>query len=76
MCKGKHCTRCSKWYPLFMYKTDIRKYQLKSAMGKVMSCRICIWKESGKGPVVRWTGNDFKIVTLSLSDRIREFLKK
>jgi len=76
MCKGKNCTRCKRWFPLFMFKTDIRKYQLKTAMGKVMSCRLCIWKESGRGSVVRWRVNDFEIVNLSFIDRIKEFLKK
>ena len=76
MCRGKNCTRCKRWFPLFMFKTDIRKYQLKTAMGKVMACRLCLWKESGKGSVVRWVGNDFKTVTLTFKQRVIEFLKK
>ena len=76
MCKGKYCTRCQRWFPLFMFKTDSRKFQLKIALGKVRSCRICLWKESGKGSVCRWKGTDFHNVTLTLKERIIEFLKK
>jgi hypothetical protein len=73
---GKYCTRCQKWYPLFMFKTDTRKFQLKIAFGKVRGCRICIWKESSNGSVVRWTGKDFKTITLSLKERLKELLTK
>jgi hypothetical protein len=59
-----------------MFKTDIRKFQLKIAFGKVRACRICIWNESGKGSVVRWTGDNFKTITLTLKQRLKEFLKK
>ena len=73
---GKHCTECKKWYPLFLFKTDSRKFQLKIAFGKVRRCRFCLWKESSKGPVCRWTGKDFKNVTLTFKQRVKEFLKK
>lgn len=71
---GKHCTECQRWYPLFMFKKDIRKFQLKIALGKVRRCKICCHRESGRGKVVRWTGDDFKLVQLTFKQRIKELL--
>jgi hypothetical protein len=59
-----------------MFKTDIRKFQLKIAFGKVRACRICIWKESGKGTVVRWVGKEFKTINLTIKQRIKELISK
>lgn len=73
---GKHCIECMRWYPLFMFKKDIRKFQLPISYGKVRRCRICIHKESGKGSVVRWIDTDFKVVTLTLKQRLKELLNK
>lgn len=76
MITGKHCTDCGRWYPIFMFKTDSRKFQLKIALGKIRTCRICTFKRSGKGPVTRWDGKDFKNVTLTFKQRIKEFFAK
>lgn len=73
---GKHCTDCARWYPLFMFKTDTRKFQLKIALGKVRVCRICTFVKSGKGSVTRWNGKDFQNVTLTFKERIKEFFTK
>ena len=73
---GKHCTECQRWYPLFMFKTDSRKFQLKIALGKVRRCRMCLWQESSRGPVTRWQGTDFKNVHLTIKQRIKEFISK
>ena len=70
---GKHCTECQRWYPLFMFKKDIRKFQLKIALGRVRRCRICVFKEPE--PVVRWVDNDFKLVTRTLKQKIKELFK-
>jgi len=72
----KHCVDCGTYYPKFMFKTDIRKFQLKIALGKVRVCRVCTWKKSGKGPVVRWDGSAFKMVSLSTKERVKEFISK
>lgn len=71
---GKHCTECQRWYPLFMFKKDSRKFQLAIALGRVRRCKICCHKESGKGTVVRWDGKEFKIVKLTLIQRLKEWL--
>jgi hypothetical protein len=57
-----------------MFKKDIRKFQLKIALGRVRRCKVCCHKESGKGSVVRWIDNDFKVVTLTLKQRLKELL--
>lgn len=59
-----------------MFKTDIRKYTIPEAQKKVRRCRVCVDKESRKGSVVRWVDTDFKIVTLTLKQRLKEFFKK
>ena len=76
MIKGKHCIGCRRWFPLFMFKKDIRKFQLPTSYGKVRRCRFCVDKESRKGSVVRWINDDFKIVTLTLKQRLKEFFAK
>ena len=74
--RGKRCIQCMRWFPLFMFKTDSRKFVLPVAKGKIRKCRFCVHKESGKGSVVRWDGKEFQIVTLTLKQRIKEFLSK
>lgn len=71
--KFKKCFKCNKTYPLFMYqKSDTPP--IKSAMGKAYVCRICNFTES-KGRVCRKQPNgSFKVVQLSLKERIKEFI--
>ena len=71
---GKRCDKCKRWYPLFMFKKDSRKYQLPIALGRVRKCKICSHIESGKGTVVRWDGSDFKVVKLTLKQRLKELI--
>jgi hypothetical protein len=59
-----------------MFKTDIRKYTIAEAKKKVRRCRMCVDKESRKGSVVRWVDTDFKIVTLTFKQRLKEFFAK
>ena len=73
---GKHCIECKRKFPLWMFKTDIRKYTIPEAQKKVRKCRICTFKESGKGRVVRWNGTDFELKELSLWDRVKELFKR
>ncbi len=76
MIDGKHCIECKRWFPLFMFKTDIRKYTIPEAKKKVRRCRLCVDKESRKGSVVRRIDTDFKIVTLTFKQRLKEFFAK
>jgi hypothetical protein len=59
-----------------MFKKDTRKFQLAIALGKVRRCRICVHKESGKGTVVRWDGKNFKTITLTFKERLKELFFK
>lgn len=59
-----------------MFKKDRRKYQIATAMGKVRSCRICVWKNSANGvKVVRYNfnTNKFELVVLTFKQRLKEF---
>jgi hypothetical protein len=58
-----------------MYNKDARAV-IKSAFGRAMCCKICVFK-AAKNPVVRWdvSSKNFKIVKLTLKERIKEFLK-
>ena len=73
MSKRCYCCKCT--YPLFMYNKDARAV-IKSAFGRAMCCKICVFK-AAKNPVVRWdvSSKNFKIVKLTLKERIKEFLK-
>jgi hypothetical protein len=72
---SKRCYCCKRTYPLFMYNKDARAV-IKSAFGRAMCCKICVFK-AAKNPVVRWdaSSKNFKIVKLTLKERIKEFLK-
>ena len=75
--KGKRCYKCNKWYPLFMFKKDNRKFQLKIALGKVRNCRVCVWKDSSDNKaVVRWQDGRFNLVKLSFRERLKELFSK
>ena len=75
--KGKRCYTCNRWYPLFMFKKDSRKFQLPIALGTVRNCRVCIWNGSSNGStVVRWQGGQFNLVQLTLKERLKELFSK
>lgn len=57
-----------------MFKKDSRVFQLKIALKRVRRCKICCHKESGKGSVVRWNGKEFKTVTLTFKQRLKELI--
>ena len=70
----KTCYTCNIKWPLFMFKTDRRKFQLKIALGKVRNCKICCHKAS-REPVIRYnfTINKFEIVKLTWKQRLLEW---
>ena len=75
--KGKRCYTCNRWYPLFMFKKDSRKFQLPIALGTVRNCRVCVWKDSSNGnKVVRWQDGKFNLVQLTLKQRLKELFSK
>jgi hypothetical protein len=77
MIRGKSCYGCGRWYPLFMFKKDSRKFQLPIALGKVRNCRVCVWKDSANGnKVVRWRDGKFFVIELKLKERLKELFSK
>ena len=66
--------KCSRWFPLFMFKKDSRKFQLPTALGRVRNCKLCNWKDS-RDTVVRWRDNKFILIKLTLKERLRELIK-
>ena len=72
--KGKRCYGCNRWFPLFMFKKDRRKFQLKIALGRVRNCKICCWKDS-REVVVRWQNNKFTLTQLTLKQRLKELFQ-
>lgn len=71
--KGKHCMKCDRWFPLFMFKKDSRKFKLPTALGRVRNCKLCCWKDS-KDTVVRWRDGQFILIKLTLKERLKELL--
>ena len=72
---GKYCTECRIKYPLWMFKTDARKYTIPEAQKKIRKCRICTFKES-RNTVVRYNGSKFEQKKLTLKERLKEFISK
>lgn len=72
--KGKKCVCCGRWWPLFLYQKDVRKFQLPIALGKVRCCRICVCRE--QDPVVRWRNDKFILLTRTKWEKIREFFRQ
>lgn len=73
----KTCYTCNIRWPLFMFKKDRHKFQLKIALGRVRNCRICTHKES-RNPVTTYNFNinKFEILKLNWKQRLKEFFSK
>jgi hypothetical protein len=74
--KSKRCYSCKRKLFLFMF-TKAKRFTIKSDLGKNRNCRVCTFKEA-KNKVVRWDSEikQFKMVNLTLKERIKEFFKK
>ena len=70
----KRCNQCKRKYPLFMFGKSTRAF-LYTDFKRLRSCRICTFIES-KYPVTRLINGKFKIVHLTLKQRIKELFKK
>ncbi len=54
----KKCFKCNHNYPLFLFPINFRKYQLSTAKGKGLVCKICLYKEViNEGSYVKVTLN-------------------
>ena len=59
-----------------MFKKDRRKYQIATSLGRIRSCRICVWKNSANGVKVaryNFSTNKFELVVLTFKQRLKEF---
>lgn len=54
--------------------TKAVRFTIPTDMGRNRVCRICTFKNS-KGMVVRWIDGKFRIVELTLKQRIKEIFK-
>lgn len=55
----KKCFKCNHNYPLFLFPINFRKYQLSTAKGKGLVCKICLYKEViNEGSYVKVTLNN------------------
>ena len=60
-----------------MYQYDISKYKIKFHMGKVVNCRLCVFK-TGKehGGVMQRLDGKFAFVPMTKKELIKYILKK
>lgn len=76
----KTCFTCKRKKPLFLFKKNRMKYQLKSDFGRVVECRLCTVKRfiNQKGKIVKynWNIKKFEVVKskLNLINIIKEYL--
>lgn len=59
-----------------MFKKDRRKFQIPTSLGRIRSCRICVWKNSANGVKVaryNFSTNKFELVVLTFKQRLKEF---
>lgn len=59
-----------------MFKKDRRKFQIPTSLGRIRSCRICVWKNSANSvKVVRYNFDTkkFELVVLTFKQRLKEF---
>ena len=73
----KYCRTCGKNRPMYLYHSDNSKYQIKSAMGKVVNCRFCTFKriKEDKGIMQRLEGK-FVFIPMGKIEIIKYIFKK
>lgn len=69
----KRCNRCRWTLPLWMYSKAVR-FTIPTDKGRNRLCRVCTFNTS-KGRIVRWIDGKFRIVELTLLQRIKEMFK-
>jgi hypothetical protein len=72
----KQCYKCYKFKPLFLFKRDSSKYQIKSSKGRCICCRKCSVKLAFKeGGVMQRIEGKFTFVELNKVQIIKFFLR-
>lgn len=71
----KRCYKCGWNYPLFLYKKDRRKFQLKVAKGRVHECRFCTANRYTQGTVMRYNFETNKFDSIIVKPTILTWIK-
>jgi len=73
----KRCFGCNKLKPLFWFKVNTRKYQLKSDKGRAVDCRLCGVKRliKQKGEVIKYNPATNKYDSIKLKVNLLNILK-
>lgn len=73
----KRCFGCNKLKPLFWFKVNQRKYQLKSDKGRAVDCRLCGVKRliKQKGEVIKYNPATNKYNSIKLKVNLLNILK-
>lgn len=62
----KKCFKCNIKYPLFFYPVNNRKYQLKTAKGRGLVCKSCLFKEVIRnGSYVQFINNEPVVIKVN-----------
>ena len=73
----KKCFTCKRNLPLFCYQYDTSNYKIKYHMGKVVNCRLCVYKriKEDKGIMQRLEGK-FVFIPMGNIETIKYIFKK
>lgn len=77
----KRCFTCKHKKPLFLFKKNRMKYQLKTDFGRCVECRLCSVKRliNQKGKIVKFNFNVKKMeivnIKLNFKNIILEYIK-
>lgn len=77
----KSCFTCKHKKPLFLFKKNKMKYQLKTDFGRCVECRLCSVKRliKQKGKVIKYNFNVKKMeivnIKLNFKNIILEYIK-
>ena len=73
----KRCFTCKRNYPLFCYQYDTSNYKIKYHMGKVVNCRLCVYKIGKEhGGVMQRFHGKFAFVPMTKKELIKYIFKK
>lgn len=72
----KQCFKCLRKKPLFLFKANRMKYQIKSDMGKRVECRLCSVKRFiyQNGKIVKYNPKTKKFELITLTVNIKNII--
>lgn len=72
--KLKECFTCKRKFPLFMFSKS-NTPPIKHAQGRTYVCRLCTFRASKDSVVRKQPNGSFKVVKLTLKERIKELFE-